>query len=251
MFSERFYRQGMGSGRFEPVVVKEGESDLWIGLPPGSDVRAIEASARSRLRGLRAEISSYASLHPDFISSLEPVGEDPLASGVVASMLAASRAAGVGPMAAVAGAVAGAMGEFLCSEFGLPELAIENGGDDYFRIASPLTVSIYSGLSGLSGRIGVEVPPGLSPLGICTSSARVGPSLSFGNADACLVACADCAAADAYATAYGNRVRATADIEPCLEDALGNPDILSLVIVRGATCGAIGRLKLVRLGNIA
>jgi uncharacterized protein len=251
VYSERFYRRGMGSSRFEPVTIKAGESDLWIGIPPGSDSKAIEAAARSRLLGLRAEIAEYASLHPDFYSSLEPLPEDARAVGIAASMLGASRAAGVGPMAAVAGAVAGALGEYLSAEFALPELVIENGGDDYLRIASPITVSIYSGLSGLSGKIGVEVPPELSPLGICTSSARVGPSLSFGNADACLVACADCALADAYATAFGNRVRGTADIEPCLRDALTIPGVLSLVIVRGATCGAIGRLRLGPLRNIA
>ena len=244
MFGERFYRQGMGRGRFEPLTIKEGQSDLWIGLPPASDIQAIEAAARARLAMLRAEISDYASARPDFYSSLEPLPEDARPGGIVAAMLGASRAAGVGPMASVAGAVAGALGEFLSAEFALAELVIENGGDDYLRIASPITVSIYAGLSGLSGKIGVEATPDLSPLGICTSSARVGPSLSFGNADACLVACADCALADAYATAYGNRVRRAADIEPCLEEAGKNPDIVSLVIVRGGTCGAIGRLRL-------
>lgn len=244
MYSERFYREGMGEGRFLPLSVKEGESDLWIGLPPGSDSKRVEEAARSRLGLLRSGIEAYAASHPAFYSSLEPLPEDPTARGALAAMLRASRAAGVGPMAAVAGAVAQELGEYLASEFSLPEIAIENGGDDYLKLAAPILVSIYAGLSSHSNKLGVAVPAELSPLGICTSSATVGPSLSFGNADACLVACADCALADAYATAFGNRARRAADIQGLLEEAASIPAIVSMVIVRGDTAGAVGALEL-------
>jgi ApbE superfamily uncharacterized protein (UPF0280 family) len=244
MFSDRFYRRGMGEGRFEALEIKEGESDLWIGLPPGSELGAIGETARARLRELRSQIASYAAEHPSFYGSLEPLSRDPAAAGITAAMLRASEAAGVGPMASVAGAVSGALGSYLVSEFGLSEIVIENGGDTYIKIDSPLTVSIYAGLSSLSQKIGLIVPPELSPLGVCTSSSKVGPSLSFGNADACLVASPDCALADAFATTFGNRIRAVADIAPCLEDAAKIPEILSLVIIRGDTAGAIGQLKL-------
>lgn len=234
----------MGQGRFEALEIKEAESDLWIGLPAGSDIAAIGDAARSRLACLRTEIASYAAGHPAFYESLEPLPADPAAAGIAAAMLRASLAAGVGPMASVAGAVSGALGSYLVSEFGLAEIVIENGGDDYIKVDSPLTISIYAGLASLSQKVGIIVPPELSPLGVCTSSAKVGPSLSFGNADACLVACSDCALADAYATALGNRIRTRADIEPCLEYAAKIPEILSLVIIRGDTAGAIGQLKL-------
>lgn len=244
MFSRRFYREGMGEGRFAPIEIKDGESDLWIGLPPGADRDAVLPFAGEALSSLRARIAAYAAARPAFLTSLEPLEADAGAEGVVAAMLAASRKAGVGPMAAVAGAVAQAMAEALRREFGFGEIVVENGGDDYLILESPLIVSIYAGLTGFSGKLGVVVPPELSPLGLCTSSAKIGPSLSFGNADACLVACADGALADAYATAFGNAVRSESDIEPCLERGRCIDEILSLVIIRGSKAGVQGRLKL-------
>ena len=103
-------------------------------------------------------------------------------------MLAASAMAGVGPMAAVAGAVAGSIGADLEAEFGCREIVVENGGDIWLRFEETLEISVFAGSSPLSERVGVSIPPSLSPLGVCTSSGTVGPSLSLGLADAAMVA---------------------------------------------------------------
>jgi hypothetical protein len=51
------------------------------------------------------------------------------------------------------------------------------------------------------------VPPQEKILGICTSSATVGPSISFGIADAVTIFSYDVALADAWATSVCNLIR--------------------------------------------
>ena len=63
------------------------------------------------------------------------------------------------------------------------------------------------GDAALSNRIAFVVPPQESVLGICTSSATVGPSISFGIADAVTIFSRDVALADAWATAVCNQIR--------------------------------------------
>jgi hypothetical protein len=55
--------------------------------------------------------------------------------------------------------------------------------------------------------IAFVVPPQEEILGICTSSATVGPSVSFGTADAVTIFARDVALADAWATAICNEIR--------------------------------------------
>jgi ApbE superfamily uncharacterized protein (UPF0280 family) len=52
----------------------------------------------------------------------------------------------------------------------------------------------------------------------------VGPSLSFGKADAAIVLSRDAAAADAWATALGNRLRMAADLEPAIRSIMAFSD---------------------------
>ena len=61
---------------------------------------------------------------------------------------------------------------------------------------------------------------------MCTSSARIGPSLSFGKADAATIIAPDAALADAIATEVCNRVKNEDDMEKAAE--------------RGMECGASG-----------
>jgi hypothetical protein len=146
-------------------------------------------------------------------------------------------------------AVAGAMAQFVSKDL-LPlseELIVENGGDLYLVIPKERTIGIYAGSSPLSLKIGIRVCPEESPLGICTSSGTVGPSLSLGKADAICMLSKSASLADAVATAVGNIVREKKDIEAGLEKAKEISGILSAVIIVGDNVGAWGDLNLVRL----
>ena len=104
------------------------------------------------------------------------------APGIVKAMAVAAQKASVGPMAAVAGAIAEFVGKDLLkfSE----QVIVENGGDIFIRTDRKRTLGIYAGEdSPFTGKLAIEVDPCESGMGICTSSGTVSHSLSFGNAD--------------------------------------------------------------------
>ena len=115
-------------------------------------------------------------------------------------MIFAAQAAGVGPMAAVAGALAEQVGQRLLKS--TSEVIIENGGDIFIGARQILTVGVYAGGSPLSLKLGLRIDPAKGIRGICTSSGTVGHSLSFGKADAVCVLSDSCALADAGRNSY-------------------------------------------------
>jgi ApbE superfamily uncharacterized protein (UPF0280 family) len=85
---------------------------------------------------------------------------------------------------------------------------IDNGGDiALVNRKRPVRVGIHAGTAPLSDRLAFVIPPKDIVRGICTSSATVGPSISFGVADAVTVFADNPALADAWATAVCNRIR--------------------------------------------
>jgi ApbE superfamily uncharacterized protein (UPF0280 family) len=221
-----------------PVAVKE--TDLWV-----LAVQDFSAKVREVVLQERQQLEAYIAKHPGFVTALAPWPEDHFAPPVVRDMIAAAGLAGVGPMAAVAGALAARVGRQLLPLS--PEVIVENGGDIFLAIAQPATVALWAGKSPLSRRVGLKLDPSLSPLGVCTSSATVGHSLSFGRADAACVLAPSAALADAAATALGNRVQGPDTITPALEWVASLPEILGAVVIVGEKLGARGRVELVPL----
>jgi ApbE superfamily uncharacterized protein (UPF0280 family) len=131
-------------------------------------------------------------------------------------------------MSAVAGAVAKKVAEFL----GTQEVIVENGGDIYAQAASDMDISVFSGQSPLSEKIGLHIPAAEFPLGICTSSGTVGPSLSLGRADAVMIVCKDVLLADSYATAMANRIKTVNDLQSVIDRISDLPDILGAIAVK-------------------
>jgi len=242
----------MGS-RFRGFQASYKETDLWIGVDPASYDGRMEDFAASRARSYRLELESYCARRPEFLSSLAPIADDLSAPKIARVMMAATAAAGVGPMASVAGAVADFVGADLDAEFGCREIVVENGGDLWMKFAEAIDAAVFAGTSPLSGKVGVSIPPELSPLGLCTSSGTVGPSLSLGRADAAMIAArADAAAtlsraaalADAWATALGNAVGSEDDIERALDLTAGASGLVSALVVKGGRMGIRGELRL-------
>ena len=146
---------------------------MWITAPRKLGKEAEESILRHR-RGLE----KYASLHPQFLTSLSPLAPDPWAPPLVRAMLAAGNAAGTGPMAAVAGAIAQAVGMDL-APLADGEVMVENGGDIYLEATREVTVGLEAGDSPISGRLGISIAPEAMPLCLGTSSGTVGHSLSL------------------------------------------------------------------------
>jgi len=112
------------------------------------------------------------------------------------------------------------------------------------KINHNLIISVYAGLSPLSGKIGIEIPAKSTPLGICTSAGTVGPSFSFGKADAVLVSCKNTALADAYATHLGNLVRNDVDVQKTIDLARTYHEIIAAVIICNSHIGIIGQFEI-------
>jgi hypothetical protein len=188
-------------------------------------------------------LESYIKNHPTFRTSLLPLPEDDLAPPIIRDMLSKSKICGVGPMASVAGAVSEFVGYDLLDQ--TENLIIENGGDIFLKTKNKLTVSIYAGESALSYKVNILVKPEETPLGICTSSATVGPSLSFGKADAVCVISKSATLADAAASAIGNRVKSKKDIKNALDYGIKIPGVKGIIIICGNDMGAIGEVELI------
>jgi ApbE superfamily uncharacterized protein (UPF0280 family) len=218
------------------VVVKETNLLVLAGEELSERVRDLVITARYHLE-------AWIHDHPGFRESFVPVPVPETAPPIVRLMADAGRAAGVGPMAAVAGAVS----ETVASGLALPdrELIIENGGDVYLSSRRERTVGIWTGEGGRDLSLGIRIEPGMTPVGICTSSGRIGHSISLGESAAATVIAPSAALADAAATAVGNRVRGADGVRAGLEAAQGIPGIIGAVVVRSGEVGVWGKVELV------
>ena len=231
----RTYRSWVRNDDLVPFYAVVKETDLYIRAQ-----RYLKDEALSAVKKCRADIESYIAGHNDFLTTLEPIDVMPDAPQIVVAMADAARKAGVGPMAAVAGAVAEVVGRELMQWS--PEVIIENGGDIFISTSKPRTVGVFAGDSPFSGKLAVEI--GAGRIGACTSSGTVGHSLNFGNADAVLILSPSTALADAAATAVSNVVKTASDIPAALELAQSIDGVSGVLIVIGDRLGIWGEVKL-------
>jgi len=194
------------------------------------------AAAKAGILSARQVLEAHIARDPFCGSTYEPDEPD---SGelVIIRMADAARRAGVGPLAAVAGTIAWAGVEAM-QEAGAAFGVIDNGGDIALIADRPVRVGVHAGSAALSNRVAFVVPPQETILGICTSSATVGPSVSFGIADAVTVFSHDVSLADAWATSVCNRIRPSDHSvleEVDMEEVSGIFAIMGETVVRWGT----------------
>lgn len=239
MYEKRFYRDWMAREDLCRFAVKIGQSDLLILCDADLEQRAVGA-----LGEVRGEIERQIARDPDFGVSLEPVDVSGSATPVVSRMARAGRAWSVGPMAAVAGAVAEAVGRSLLEE--CETAIVENGGDVFVRSSEPVTLALYAGeRSPFCDRLAFRVDAA-EGVGVCTSSGVVGPSLSFGRADAVVAIAGDAAFADAAATAIANRIQGPEDVEGVVQQEAQRGVLRGLIACCGDRLGLWGDIELLR-----
>jgi ApbE superfamily uncharacterized protein (UPF0280 family) len=234
--TDRVYRRLVHS-RLTPMQVKVQETDLCVyadGLTP-DDIK-------SEVIRQRGYVEGYIQRFPEFARTLVPWPEDPLAPPIVQDMIQAGRQADVGPMAAVAGALAERVGRYLLGT--TDQIIIENGGDIFIHAHDPLTVAVYAGRSPLSLTVGLEVASVGRSSAVCTSSGTVGHSLSRGLADAVCVLSGSCALADAAATAIGNRVQDKTGIQSAIDWGRTVTGIEGILVIIDDRMGMWGRVQL-------
>ncbi|NYT01132.1 MAG: UPF0280 family protein [Methanocellales archaeon] len=166
--------------------------------------------AKQVIREERGYLDRYILSDPFFQITLEPYYPKKNAPKVVKRMCEAGNAVGVGPMAAVAGTIAEMTVEAMMQK-GAKHAIVDNGGDIALVNEIPVNVGIYTGESSVKD-LALQIEPRESIIGICTSSGKVGHSISFGNSDAATVISSSAALADAAATALGNKIVYKKDI---------------------------------------
>ena len=230
----------MVSDRFRYFTVQYMETDLWIGVDKESYAEAMPGFIYNQIVRLRNEFNDYYRTNPGFFTSLKQVIPAKAVNNYFSRMCKASLQTGVGPMAGIAGLFAEETGKRLLEKFSIRELVVENGGDCFVSVQEPLIVHIFAGESPLSEKVGVIINKNSSSLGICTSSANVGHSKSFGKADAVMVVSPDTVLADQYATAICNQIHSSEDIEKKLDIVEKNNKISAAVIIMGDKLGYRG-----------
>jgi len=189
----------------------------------------------------RTILERYLARHGEFGESLTPVAALDDAPDVARRMARAAAAVGVGPMAAVAGTMAQLAAQAALDD-GAAEAVVENGGDLFVACQAPLVVGLYAGQGPLADRLALAIEPGDTPLAICSSSGRMGHSMSFGDCDLATVVARDASLADAAATRAANLVRTPDDIDPALETIAAIDGIAGLLLVKADRIGLIGQL---------
>jgi uncharacterized protein len=240
-YEERTYREWIRHDDLVKIRIIEEETDLLI-----SGTVDLTEQAQKSVSFYRKQLKDYIAKDRKFLIALEPIDIAQDAPEIVKDMANASRLAGVGPMAAVAGAI----DEFVAKDL-IPlsdQLIIENGGDNFIKSSVERTIGIFAGKSPFTGKLGLLIKPEQTPLGICTSSGTVGHSLSFGKADAVIILSKWTALADAVATATGNIVKTENDIQKGIDFARSIDGVEGVVIIVGSKIGFWGNINIVKLG---
>ncbi len=150
-------------------------------------------------------------------------------------------------MSTVAGMIAKFAVEAMI-EAGATYAVVDNGEDISILIDQLVLAGIYAGASPINDPA-FEVLSRTMPLGICTSSSTIEPSISFGCADSATVISLDPALADAAATALENAVQADNELEDCFR-AIDKQGIDGALVIRGGEMRLWGKLPKVRRARV-
>jgi len=238
MYQQRTYRSRTSSTDLIGFEVIVKETDLFVLAETD-----LQKETTTAVLNYRHQLEDYIAHDPEFLTALVPYPVSELAPQIVQAMAFSGEQAKVGPMAAVAGAIADFVAIDLADKPG--DLIIENGGDIYIRTKKPRRMLVYAGDSPFSEKLGIEISPEQTPCGVCTSSGTVGHSLSFGKADAITILAKTATLADAVATAVGNLVKEPTDINSGIEFAQRIDGVNGVLIVIQDKLGVWGQIKLV------
>ncbi len=198
------------------------------------------------IQSIRNDLIKYCDNNKEFLLSLEPLkytGENP--SEIIVKMYESSACADVGPMACVAGTISEMTLNHMISkgsEFSL----VENGGDIAVINNEKVLCGIYSNNNILGNNMAFEIKARKKPLGICSSSGKVGHSISFGKSDCVTVISKSSSVADGFATRIANAVQGK-DSETKIYNALETAEnyrefFKSVLIISDKHVGSIGKL---------
>ncbi|MBI5968693.1 MAG: UPF0280 family protein [Deltaproteobacteria bacterium] len=234
----RRYRRRVKSSDLITFRVTVKETDLLVSAETDLTQEVLAAVWK-----YRHQIEGYIEKDPGFKESLVPHTVDGFAPRIVREMAKSAREVGVGPMAAVAGAIAEFVGRDLLPLS--PQIILENGGDIFMVTRVERKISLFTESRSFPSFIDILIRPEKTPLGICTSSGTEGHSLSFGRADAVTVISPSAVLADAAATAAGNLVQSKGDLKKALDFLRGIPQLTGAAVLVDGEMGFWGEIEFV------
>nr|WP_321417062.1 UPF0280 family protein [uncultured Methanomethylovorans sp.] len=195
--------------------------------------------AKESIHYHRVALERFIAYDPFFRSTLEPYDCQENVPEVVKRMIVAGNTMGIGPMSAVAGTIASLAVEAMV-DAGATFAIVDNGGDIALINDRPVAIGVYAGPSPVKD-LAFRVPCHDHITGICTSSGTVGPSISFGMADAAIIFSDDVALADAAATALGNATSIGKEaVEKAFDAVKPVSDINGAMVIQGEYIGMWG-----------
>jgi ApbE superfamily uncharacterized protein (UPF0280 family) len=195
-------------------------------------------TAKREIQKRRKEIEQFIQNDEFFEATLKPYNCSIKDPEIIRKMCASSEKLNVGPMATVAGIIAEYAVEAMVAK-GVKYAVVDNGGDIAIFSNRVVNVGIYTGIQ-CTEKLAFQVLPKNRILGICTSSGKIGHSLSFGNTDAVTVISHNVALADAAATALGNVVYSRQDVKNAFKIFNGIDEIIGATAIIGDKIGLWG-----------
>jgi ApbE superfamily uncharacterized protein (UPF0280 family) len=232
METVRYYRENL-----KGFNVTYKESDLYIKAE-----KILKTEAFASVFKHREVIEQYIFFNPDFFSSLTPIqikGDEPK---IIMEMKKAGILANVGPFASVAGVLAEKVALDL-NRFS-EEVVVENGGDVFLAGKKDKIVRISGKFR---ANLALKIEKKELPVAVCSSSSKIGHSLSLGNADLVTVVAQKGGIADAFATAICNEVRNKNDIEKVIEKYCNNNEIKGVLIFFKNKIAGWGNLNIIKI----
>ncbi len=239
MYKERFYRDWLKKEDLYKVWVAIEESDILVATSKKIDEKLIHI----KVEELRGQIKNYIKRDRRFLTSLVPIECFEDAPPIVKDMCSRAKLCEVGPFAGVAGAIAQYLGRDLLRYS--PEVIIENGGDLFLKITRERKVGIVFFRAGAEQILRAKIAPQNTPLGISSSSSKVGHSLSLGNVDLACVFAEDSILSDICATLFGNSVKKKKDIPQAFRRLKSIPGVRAGILVFEGDVSLWGDLEIV------
>lgn len=200
---------------------------------------------KAYIYSIRRDLKNYISRNQDFLLAMEALEMDENAPAIVQRMYESSSFADVGPMACVAGTISEFFLDYLI-RLGSTYSIVENGGDIALVNDRKVLCGIYSNNEVLGNEIAFEIKKRRSPLGICTSSGKIGHSISFGESDSVTVISDSSSLADGLSTRIANDVRGNTSedrVFNALESAENYREFFDgVLIISDDNVGTVGRL---------
>ena len=212
-----------------------------------ADKKTYLEAAKASVKNHRELLETYIKKNPFFEITLDPYLPTDDSPECVDRLINAGNSMGIGPMSAVAGTLASLALEAMIAE-GANYGIVDNGGDIALINDRETVVGVYTGNSFFQD-IGFLIPPNKEILGICTSSGTIGPSISFGFADAAIVFSNDVSLADSAATALGNNANES-NIKESFKVLSNSDKILGAVLIIGDKMALYGEVPQIIKANV-